>query len=143
MTWRRDERPENVRTFGDFTVFSEVDSERQTAHVVRFPYGREVRVLPDDRSGAQRARILKHVVETTADLSERVVSPDGVLIIFRGACDEFSLMWEEVTPEQSIEEWLDAWFIDSGFIREATDLSSMLLQDLDANGWEVRRRDDR
>jgi hypothetical protein len=132
MTWKRDERLENVRTFGDFKIFSEVNSDRETAHVIHFPDGREIRVLPDDaHNGRVRAVIVRGAVETIRPLYGRLGDAELRLVLI-GALTEAGVKWQELAGEVSIEEWLAEWL-------EAGGSAENLLEELDADGWKIIR----
>lgn len=142
--WKRDTRLENVRTFGDFHIYSEVNPDRETAHVVQFPDGREIRVLPDERStGRSRATALREGVEALADRSDVLGGAEGLLVDsydarvwFTGWLAMRGLVWEGVTVDLrdvSIEEWLAEWL-------EAGGSAEQLLHDLDVDGWTPPQR---
>lgn len=133
MNWKRDSRPENVRTFGDFKVFSEVNSDRETAHVVRFPDGRELRVLPDpNHNGRVRAAVVRGAVEAVNDRNGPLEADTAVLVVL-GALARAGLKWQELAGEVSIEEWLAEWL-------EAGGSADQLLHELDVDGWEIVRK---
>lgn len=139
--WKRDTRPENVRTFGDFKVFSEVNSDRKTAHVVQLPDGREIRVLPDDRGGHARSKAVRQAVEIAQGVSERLEGDEGRLVLI-GALSHYQLHWEELQPDLgvSIEEWMAHWFkitFDDDMPRDA---AGLLLRELGDDGWEIVRK---
>ena len=131
--WKRDIRPENVRTFGDFQIFSEVNSDRETAHVIQFPDGREIRVLPDDaHNGRVRAVVVRGAVEAVNDRNGPLEADTAVLVVL-GALARAGLKWQELAGEVSIEEWLTEWL-------EAGGSADQLLHELDADGWEIVRK---
>lgn len=85
MTWKTD--PRTLKSFGSFTLISEVNQDRQTSHLVTFPDGRKARVLPTRKTGAYRA---KHVAQVLYDLkaTEKALGGDfghlDVMAYFEG-----------------------------------------------------------
>lgn len=141
MTWRRDTRPENVRTFGDFKIFSEVNSDRETAHVVQFPDGREIRVLPDpNHNGRVRAAVVRGAVEAVNDRNGPLEADTAVLVVL-GALARAGLKWQELAGEVSIEEWLESWFANDLPDRGPADfMAECLLGALQDDGLEIVRK---
>lgn len=132
MTWKRDTRPENVRTIGDFKIFSEVNSDRETAHVIQFPDGAELRVLPSGQSGRMRSITVRSICEGLAEGSDRLRANEALLVAI-GGLSRVGLDYQELAGAVSIEEWLDEWL-------EAGGSAENLLHELDVDGWEIRRK---
>lgn len=143
MTWKRDARPENVRSIGDFKIFSETRIDggvKETAHVVRFPDGREIRVLPDPaHNGRVRAVVVRGALEALNDRNGPLDASTALLVVI-GALSRAGLKYQELAGEVSIEEWLLDWLIDH--TEGHADVEAMrdrLLQALDADGWTITR----
>ncbi len=99
------------REFGPFSVVSERE-DGETFHVVTFPDGRQLRVLPDaQHSGQKRSRVVVSALKVLEALVDGSVS-------LTGGYDE---------------EWLAEWF-DEG-AHEGWEL----LDDLKTDGWEIVR----
>lgn len=155
MTWRRDERPENVRTFGDFKVFSETRKDggvNETAHVVQFPDGREIRVKPDPEIGGRsRAAVVREAVAGLANTYKLLGGAEGVLrqdydpaLYLYGVLAHNGLEWENAL-EVSIEEWLanyieEVWTLSDDPPTEYTDEARHFLKALEADGWTIERK---
>lgn len=139
--WKRDSRPENVRQIGDFQIFSEVNPDRETAHVVRFPDGRECRVLPNGQGGRIRSVQVRAAVDSLAEVSGSLGAPEGLLVYFRGLLSEYGLRFEAIEGEVSIEDWLSRWFEEEIPIHaDGGDKAAALISDLTADGWEIVRK---
>lgn len=95
MTWKRDTRPENVRKIGPFTVWSETNTDRETCHVIEFPDGSELRVLPNGESGHRRAQQVGAVCRALAGDSVRL-GDDLAYLVAVGGLAEQGLEWEKV-----------------------------------------------
>lgn len=95
MTWKRDTRPENVRKVGPFTVWSETNTDRETCHVIGFPDGREMRVLPSGQSGRLRATVVREGCQYASALPESLVADLGPLVVI-GWLSGVPLDWQWV-----------------------------------------------
>jgi hypothetical protein len=146
MTWKPDPRTE--LRFGPYVLTSERDGQ-ETAHLVAFPDGREVRVLPDGRnSGQRRSRVTSEALTTLHELwqgqhfSDDAPAIDPVAYLV-GCFAVAGLTWELVLPEVTIGEWLDGWFNWPGdrLSLDTRDMSRALLYDLDTAGWQIVRKD--
>ena len=155
MTWKADER--TTKTFGDYSVVSERRGS-DTAHLISFPDGRKVRVLPDpDISGQKRSRI---VSEALADLqgwdeAKAALYKAGMrgtrawdalqrdpFVQLVGVLDLEGLTWEVPTlGEVTIEEWLAEWFELFG-VNDVAYARDALLGDLADDGWEIVRKEE-
>ncbi len=138
MTWKPDERQR--KTFGPFSMVSlQPKGGGQSAHLVEFGDGRQIRVLPDSaHSGAMRSRVLQDALETLAGLIGDIgdVRGDGgfdPVVYVRGVLAGADLEWEEISTEVTIEEWLAANWENIGTWRN-------LVHDLSADGWEIVRK---
>lgn len=152
MTWKTDAR--SLRTFGPYTLHSERDGQ-ETAHLVAFPDGRKVRVVPDGRnSGQRRSRVtsealaaiceqvggVEHASELARDGINPIMDPVAYLV---GCLAVAGGAWEMVLPEVTIGEWLDGWFNWPGdWSFDTRDTSRALLYDLDTAGWQIVRKGD-
>jgi hypothetical protein len=129
-------------------MYSERDRQ-ETAHLVAFPDGRQVRVLPDGQnSGQRRSRVTS---EALAAICEQVggedhaseLARDGInpimdpVVYLLGCFAVAGLTWELVLPELMIGEWLDEWWER----REVDRRPGWLLEDLDADGWKIVRKE--
>lgn len=141
--WKRDTRPENVRTFGDFKVYSEVNSDRETAHVVRFPDGRELRVLPDERGGKKRSGLVRAAVEHLASAVEANTAISYETYLYGLLLKSGFNSWEWTADgEVSIEEWLESWFANDLPGRGPADfMAECLLGAIQDDGWAIVRED--
>lgn len=129
MTWKTDSR--SLRTFGPYIVYSERDGG-DTAHLVAFPDGRKVRVLPDGRnSGQRRSRVTSDALAALQQPPH--IAADAALYFFVGLIVVAGLSYELVLPEVTIEEWLVEWL-------EAGGSATQLLMDLGADGWAIVRK---
>lgn len=155
MTWKPDER--TIKTFGDYSVVSERRGS-DTAHLISFPDGRKVRVLPDpDTSGQKRSRI---VSEALADLqgwdeAKAALYKAGMrgtrawdalqrdpFVQLVGVLDLEGLAWEVPGPgEVTIEEWLAEWF-ECMPPTEAATAADDLIKDLETTGWKIVRKEE-
>lgn len=136
--WRTDERPENTRRIGDITLVSEQHKRTgDTAHLVTFADGHQIRVLPDGSSGQKRSRLVRTVLEAAKAL--RGTSADLMETYVVGGLARAGLTWQEVGDQrQTIEDWLAEWFENrSRFAGPGT-----LLADLADDGWEIVRAND-
>lgn len=142
MTWKRDTRPENVRTIGDFTIYSEVDKDEGTAHVVRFPDGSELRVLPDERSGRKRSYLVREAVEDLNIVLKTNTSISPQTYLYGLLLEAGFTKWEWEVGEVSVDEWLAEWFELNAYGAEDLNdhLVKGLLADLDADGWTITRK---
>lgn len=132
--WITDERPENTRRFGDITLVSQTHKQdRNTAHLITFGDGCQIRVLPDGAtSGQKRSRVLRRVLEAAKALDG--TSSDLVETYVIGGLAREGLTWEQVSNirEVTIEEWLAEWL-------EAGGSASQLLEELADDGWKIVR----
>lgn len=135
--WRADTLEKMARHFGEITVVSEQHKRtHDTAHLVTFPGGLQLRVLPDGSHGARRARVVREACEALTRLSGPAVDLRRYLI---GRLAEAGLDWEipgDDQPQPTIEEWLEeempaGWASVSHFLR-----------DLDEAGFEIVRKGD-
>lgn len=137
MTWRTDERPENTLQIGGITRVSQTHKQNgDTAHLLTFSDGRQIRVLPDGTSGQGRSRKVKAAMGSAEALTGKSVDVIATYVV--GYLAETGLTWESVgnVREDTIEEWLTGWFNESEPIN-----SRILLDDLAIDGWEIRRRE--
>lgn len=133
--WRRDTRPENVRAFGDFKIYSETrggSGVTETAHVIQFPDGAELRVLPSGQSGRMRSITVRSICEGLAEGSDRLKANEALLVAI-GGLSRVGLDYQELAGDVSIEEWLDEWL-------EAGGSAENLLHELEVDGWEIVRK---
>ncbi len=135
MTWTVDNQLR--RTFGEYYMVSERDGS-ETAHLVTFPDGRQLRVLPDEySSGQRRAQVVRGALELLAALGESQTplpagyDPRSYLV---GCLTLAGLTWETVSDSQTIEEWLYDWFANDYPSDIAGD---MLLKGLERDGWTI------
>lgn len=134
--WYTDDR--HSKTYGDITVVSQ-QKDGETAHLVTFPSGNQVRVLPDGRSGQMRSRAVRHVLEKVERL--RGVPGDLREDFVVGGFARALLVWEELLVPDStvtVDEWLDSWFELFG-VEDVAYARKSLLGDLAEDGWEIRR----
>jgi hypothetical protein len=109
-TWRSDTR--HAKTFGSFSMVSQVNGRRETAHLIDLGH-LEIRVLPDDRtSGAQRARVVKGALDQAMRLVG--VSEDVITDCVLGKIARAGLSWELIESEEALEELLDDWVLVHG-----------------------------
>ena len=133
MTYKPD--PRTVRTFGPYTMVSERDGDL-TAHLVSFPDGRSVRVLPDDRtSGQKRSRVATAALQS---MCEYPGVDSNALYTFVGWIVSEGLSFELELGAVTIDEWLTEWFEHGAERFTAT----ALLEDLEADGWSIVRKGD-
>lgn len=135
MTWKPDPREDHIRRFGEITLVSEVHSKtNDTAHLVTFADGSQIRVLPDGSSGQRRARAVRDTLHAAAALSPD--NGDVVETYVIGRLHLRGLTWEQVGDlgEVTIEEWLVEWL-------EAGGSAAQLLEDLDVDGWQITRKE--
>lgn len=148
MTWKPD--PRTVRTFGPYTMVSERDGDL-TAHLVTFPDGRSVRVLPDDRtSGQKRSRVATDALRALGAASDEshgfpltalVDETDRLLfdpVAYLVGCLAMAGIDSELMSADlsvSIDEWLTEWL-------EAGGSAAQLLEDLATDGWQIVRKGD-
>lgn len=144
MTWKPD--PRTVRTFGPYEKVSERDGDL-TAHLVSFPDGRSVRVLPDDRtSGQKRSRVATDALQSLYELWQsshfsddgHQVDPVAYLVgCLAMAGIDFELTSTDLTV--TIEEWLDVWF--ASVAEDMRELRAyQLIDELDTDGWQIVRK---
>lgn len=148
MTWTKEKRAELHKIFGPFWLIPERDGS-ETAHLVEWPDGRRLRVLPDGiNSGQRRSRVVSEALKRVCDqlggedhVSELAAEdPGGItdlaLTFVVGAIARADLSWEYPPPdlEVSIEEWLAEWL-------EAGGSAEQLLHELGVDGWKIVRKE--
>lgn len=139
MTWKPD--PRTIRTFGPYEMVSERDGDL-TAHLVSFPDGRTVRVLPNDRtSGQKRSRVATDALQALYELWQSShfsddghrVDPVAYLVgCLALACIDFAVFEADQSPGEWWEEWLDA-------NPEHRDVIVEFVRDMGDAGFEVRK----
>lgn len=133
-----------IRKFGDITLVSETHKRtRQTAHLITFGDGAQLRLLPGSESGRKRATVARDALERTEPL-RKALSGDSAALVKTYVVGELSLAgleWEWVNDlrEVTFDEWLDEWFElfgaeDVAFARKS------LLGDMADDGWVVVRK---
>lgn len=137
--WKRDTRPENIRRIGEFSIFSEVDKDEGTAHVVRFGDGSELRVLPDERSGRKRSNLVRQAVSHLASVVEANTSISPQTYLYGLLLESGFTKWEWEVGEPTIEEWLADWFRRTFEDDMPRDAAELLVDELEADGWEIRK----
>ncbi len=150
MTWVVDGNQQ--RNIGPYVLVSERDGD-QTAHLVTFPDGRQIRVLPDgSTSGQKRSRVTKLALESLVRLVAHSESlPDGETLLppgydpmlyLVGSLAYAGLSWEQVTDEPTVEDWLAVWlpmmdFETGQFGDDGMLAAKLLVDDLGRSGWEI------
>lgn len=152
MTWKPDPRTE--RSFGPYRMVSERDGHL-TSHLVTFPDGRQVRVLPDDRtSGQKRSRVATQALRALGAASDEThgyplaayVDEDGrplfnPVAYLVGCLAVEGIRWELVSAATvTVEDTLADWF------RQVADAVAELdpgelIRHLAAAGFEIVRKE--
>lgn len=135
--WRTDDRPENTLQIGGITRVSQTHrTTGDTAHLLTFADGRQIRVLPDGTSGQRRSRAVRAAMEDAEAL--RGESADLVETYMVGRLAQSGLTWEALTNvrEVTVEEWLAEWF-DDGLREDAPSIARALVHDLAVDGWQI------
>lgn len=132
MTWKPDHR--TLKPFGSFTVVSEVNQDRETAHLVTFPDGSKVRVLPSD--GSYRARLVAQVLHRLHALGERLGADLADLVdpvsFFEGQMYVHGLRFErELVRPQTFENFLGE-YLDPATVAQ-------LVEAMPQAGWKAER----
>jgi hypothetical protein len=132
MTWKQD--PRTLKPFGSFTLVSEVNKDRETAHLVTFPDGKQIRVLPSGWTGAYRAG---EVASALHDLNalETALGPDfGHLVdavaLFGGLMRKAAIVSELVSAD-TFERFLGE-FLDERTV-------AVLVDAMPEAGWKVEK----
>ena len=143
MTWVTDENQQ--RSFGPYSLVSERDGN-QTAHLVTFGDGRQIRVLPDDASsGQKRSRVVKVALTVMAALTDRSMSP-GVLVAgydpmmyLVGSLAYAGLSWEQVTDDPTVKDFLIDWLslMDGWYADNPESAAKSFVKDLSRSGWQI------
>lgn len=137
--WRTDDRPENALRVGAISRVSQTHrTTGDTAHLLTFSDGRQIRVLPDGTSGQRRSRAVRAAMEDAEALGGESV--DLIETYMVGRLAQAGLTWEPVgnVREVTVEEWLGAWFDYRNFDAPGR-LALELLEDLADDGWQIVR----
>lgn len=135
--WYTDDR--HSKTYGDLTLVSQQHKKTgDTAHLVTFPSGNQVRVLPDGSSGQRRSRLVRGVLENVERL--RDVSGDLRTDVILGGLARHGLEWELIRPDLDVtaDEWVAAWFESEG-AKDGAEIARRFMEALRVDGWEIRR----
>lgn len=134
------EVPAQSKQIGPFrVVYLKPRKGSEGAHLVEFPDGRAVRVLPDGRnSGQKRSRTITEALTALSELEGAPIDPLTYLIGHLTATD---LTWEALEPlrEATVEEWLEAWLEVAGVDGRPDMVAREFLHDLEAFGWKIER----
>ena len=143
--WVPDER--NAKTFGPFIVTPlRPRSGTEGAHHVDFGDGRGLLVLPTPAySTRKRFGVLQGVLDDLNAIranfgpigANEALDPRRYVI---GHLSELGIPWESVGSlrEPTFGEWLDRYLKEHGGFRV---LPAHFLAALDADGWEIRRKE--
>lgn len=135
--WRTDDRPENTLQIGAVSRVSQTHrTTGDTAHLLTFSDGRQIRVLPDGTSGQRRSRAVRAAMETAMALRGELSALTETYVV--GYLAQAGLTWEDVgnVREVTIEEWLSRWF---GDLDPDLTMAPRLLRDLADDGWQIVR----
>lgn len=135
--WYTDER--TVKVYGDFSVVSQQHKRTgDTAHLIVFPSGHGLRVLPDGTSGQRRSKAVKAVLETVERLRDVPGDLRGDVIL--GGLARQGLEWELIRPDLEVTpaEWVTAWFESEGAF-DGSEIARRFMEALKVDGWEIRR----
>lgn len=140
MTWKRDLRRENIRQIGDYVIYSETRNQ-ETCHVIVLSDGRELRVLPDERSGRKRSNLVRQAVSHLASVLSANTSISEETYLLGLLLQSGFTKWEWETEDESIEEWLTNWLVAVPMLSpdRAMAAADDLIDDLAADGWEIVR----
>ena len=130
---------------GLYRIESERDGD-QTAHLITFPDGRQIRVLPDgDHSGQYRIRVVKAALVVLLDVaarSESLPAEYDPMVYLYGALCSHNLEWEQVWNRQTIEDWLETYFVISARgDAQGPESALSFIRGLEKAGWVIQRED--